>query len=71
MPLTVGAIAARLGVPVHRVRYAITTRGIRPTCRASGYRLFAEDDVPRIAAALNEMGASREDRVLRLGGEVR
>lgn len=41
---TVGEIARRLGVPVHRVQYVIRSRGIRPACRAGIARVFSEAD---------------------------
>jgi DNA-binding transcriptional MerR regulator len=41
---TVGEIARRLGVPIHRVLYVIRSRGLRPACRAGNARVFSEAD---------------------------
>jgi hypothetical protein len=49
---TVGEIARRLGQPVHRVEYVIRARQIQPGGRAGNCRVFAEEDVARIAAEL-------------------
>jgi len=50
--LTVGEIAQRLGVPLHRVEYLIRSRRIVPASRAGNVRVFAEDDVLRLAKEL-------------------
>lgn len=52
--LTVGEIARRLDIPVHRVTYLLKTRDIRPTLRAGIARVFSEDDVTRLAAELDK-----------------
>jgi hypothetical protein len=52
---TVGEIARRLGEPVHRVEYVIRSRKIRPATRAGNYRLFAGEDVRRIADELQRI----------------
>jgi DNA-binding transcriptional MerR regulator len=52
---TVGEIARRLGQPVHRVEYVIRSRHIRPVSRAGNCRVFAEEDVARIATILDEI----------------
>jgi DNA-binding transcriptional MerR regulator len=49
---TLGDVARRLGVPVHRVTYILRTRNIQPTSRAATYRLFDNDVVARIAKEL-------------------
>jgi len=51
---TVGEIARRLGVPLHRVDYVLRTRrDIHPIARAGSTRVYAETDVPRIAEHLD------------------
>lgn len=50
--LTVGEIAQRLGVPLHRVEYLIRSRGISPRSRAGQLRVFTEEDVLRLAEEL-------------------
>jgi hypothetical protein len=60
--LTVGEIARRLGEPVHRIEYILRTRDIRPSGIAGICRVYAEDDVERIAAELRRID-SRKDGV--------
>lgn len=58
---TTGTIAARLGVPLHRVEYVIRAKGIRPVARAGAARVFGEEQVDAIAAALRKIeGRKRE-----------
>jgi DNA-binding transcriptional MerR regulator len=52
---TVGEIARRYGVPVHRVEYVIRSRNIRPSGRAGNCRIFREEDVERIASHLRHI----------------
>ena len=49
---TVGEIAQRLGVSVHRVTYVIDSRGIQPVGWAGNAKVFSEADVQRIASEL-------------------
>jgi hypothetical protein len=62
--LTIGAIASELYEPVHRVQYAIKTRGIEPESVAGNIRVFAPETVERVAAILHEIDrqAARGDR---------
>lgn len=53
---TVGIIADRLGVKVHRVAHVVKVLGIRPLGRAGRLRVFAEADIDRIASALGRDG---------------
>ena len=57
--LTVGAIAERLGVPLHRVQYVLRTRDIQPAALAGIYRLYLTDALDRIREALAETAAKR------------
>lgn len=57
---TVGEIARRLGVPVHKVEYLIRARGIVPMAWAGNARVFAESDVHRIGAELRRIEDERE-----------
>lgn len=41
--LTVGEIAARTGLPIHRVQYLIKSRRIEPSGRAGVLRVFDEN----------------------------
>jgi hypothetical protein len=50
--LTIGAIAHALGEPVHRIQYAIKTRGIEPEAMAGNLRIFAPETVERVADIL-------------------
>jgi hypothetical protein len=57
---TVGAIARGLNRPLHRVEYAIRSRGIVPSALAGHARVFDADGVEQIAAALNEIDNRRK-----------
>jgi DNA-binding transcriptional MerR regulator len=56
---TVGEIARRLGVPLHRVEYVIRSRAIRPSVRAGNLRVFTEADVQHIASELRRIAEDR------------
>ena len=62
--LTVGVIACRLGVPVHRIEYVIRSRNIRPRGMAGNARVFSETDLTCIVANLRNIKQERdgEDR---------
>jgi len=49
---TVGCIATRLRVPVHRIRYLIESRSIAPIGRAGNSRIFSEAAVELIQSEL-------------------
>ena len=53
--LTVGDIAKRVGVPVHRVAYAIEAYEIKPTQRAGILRLFDEDKLEAVRSAMRRV----------------
>jgi hypothetical protein len=59
LALTIGAIARELGEPIHRVQYAIRTRGIEPECLAGNIRVFGDDTIERVAGILNEIDGQR------------
>jgi hypothetical protein len=61
---TVGQIAERLNEPLHRVDYAIRTRGIEPSAQTGNARIFEEDAIERVAAALRQIDAKREGGAL-------
>lgn len=56
---TVGELARRAGVPVHRVTYVIETRGILPEGRAGQARVFSADAAEQVLAALHQIAAER------------
>lgn len=56
---TVGVIAQRLGVPIHRVAYIIRARGIAPVGRAGNARTFAEEQVEQISVELHQIEEAR------------
>lgn len=58
--LTVGEIAARLGQPIHRVSYAIKSRGIRPAAKAGQLRVFSTECIAQVQDALDEADDRRE-----------
>jgi hypothetical protein len=53
--LTVGAIARDLSEPIHRVQYAIRTRGIEPESIAGNLRIFPPEAVERVADVLRDI----------------
>ena len=57
---TVGEIARRLAVPLHRVEYVIRSRNLHPCGLAGHARLFSEADVTRIAGELRRMDDDRQ-----------
>jgi hypothetical protein len=57
---TLGVIAEQLREPIHRIRYIVDTRGIRPTARAGNAKIFADGDVERIRVALAEIARAKE-----------
>lgn len=59
--LTVGEIARRLGVPVHRVLYVIRSRAIRPACRAGNARVFSGADAAFIKHEIARMTREAEE----------
>ena len=50
--LTIGAIARGLGEPIHRVQYAVKTRGIEPESVAGNLRIFPPESLEHIAEIL-------------------
>lgn len=50
--LTVGVIAERLAVPIHRVEYLLRARDIAPVQRAGHLRIFDEGAVETLAREL-------------------
>jgi len=56
---TVGEIARRLAVPIHRVEYVIRTRNLAPVSRAGNCRVFSEADVAFIGAQIRRIDAER------------
>jgi len=56
---TIGEIARRLAVPVHRVEYVVRARGIQPCGWAGNARVFPEEAVEAIAAQLRTMDQAK------------
>jgi DNA-binding transcriptional MerR regulator len=55
---TLSNLAQIMGVPAHRVSYAIRVHALEPTARVGkGIRLWCDDDLPRIREALRKTGA--------------
>ena len=61
---TIGEIARRLGVAIHRVEYVIRTRNLKPAVRAGNLRVFLESDIDFIASELRRMDADRSGSLL-------
>ena len=57
--LTVGEIARRRNVPVHKVEYIVRSRRIRPAYRAGNAFIFSESDAQFIASELRRIDESR------------
>ena len=56
---TVGEIARRSGVPIHRIEYVIRARGVTPSGRAGNAYVYAEADVRRIIGELQRIDRER------------
>lgn len=56
---TVGRVAAKLGVPVHRVQYIVQRKAIAPAAYAGRLRLFDRHAVARIRHEINAIDARR------------
>jgi predicted transcriptional regulator len=56
---TIGEISRRTGYPIHRVRYVIESRGIRPASRAGIANVYTEADVQHIASELRRIDEER------------
>jgi hypothetical protein len=59
---TVGEIARRAGVPVHRVVYVVNSRRVTPVRRAGVARVFSEADVDFVLSELRRIEAERSAR---------
>lgn len=59
---TVGVIAAKLGVPVHRVEYILRARTIEPVSRAGGLRIFTPEQAEQIADDLRHVDDREEGK---------
>ena len=59
---TTGQIARQLNENLHRVEYAIKTRNIAPDGLAGNARLFGEEAIEQIKAALRDMNFRRDIR---------
>lgn len=57
---TSGRIAAKLGVPLHRVTYVLRTRRhIRPAARGGTLRLYSQEALALVRHELNAIDARR------------
>ena len=59
---TVGELARRAGVPVHRVTYVIETRGIEPIGRAVQARVFSQEAAEQVLRELQQINRSRPEK---------
>lgn len=57
--LTIGEIARRVGVELHRVDYIVRSRQIEPLARAGNSRIFSVGAAERIAWELRRIDAER------------
>lgn len=60
---TVGEIARRLAVPIHRVEYVIRSRNLKPASRAGNLRVFSEADIAFVAGEIVRIDADRGGRL--------
>ena len=56
---TIGEIARSEGVPAHRISYAVDSYRIEPTQRAGIIRMFSDEKVEVIRAALRRIADRR------------
>lgn len=66
--LTLGQIAERLNVTSHRLAYAIAQHRVRPRMRIGITRVWCEEDIPRIQAALDRIATNRGGRAVGVVG---
>jgi len=60
--LTVGEIARRLAVPLHRVEYVLRTRPqLRPLTRVANVRIYNEGVLQFVAGELQRIDTERGD----------
>jgi len=52
--VSIGEIVVATGEPIHRVKYAIQSRRVKPVCRGGCARLFDEAGVAAIRKALTD-----------------
>ena len=52
---SLGEIARRLNVPIHRVEYVIRSRNIKPLLVAGGRRFYSGSQVQRIASEIRRI----------------
>ena len=56
---TVGELAAKVGAPLHRIEYILTSRDIRPAARVGNYRMFDERGVEQVRHELRRIDRER------------
>jgi hypothetical protein len=59
---TIGQIAQDLGVPLHRVEFAIRSRGIEPSQRIARWRLWDDAGFERVKSTLARIESDRTGR---------
>jgi hypothetical protein len=57
--LTVGVLAKRFNVPIHRIEYVIRAYRVVPVARAGSAHVFSEDDATYIGSILRRIAAER------------
>jgi hypothetical protein len=60
--LTTGALARELDEPIHRIQYAVRTRGIEPEAVAGNLRIFPPEAVEQIAEILHGIDSQQDRR---------
>jgi DNA-binding transcriptional MerR regulator len=59
----IGKVAIHFGVPAWQVRRVITRGLVREPARVGAYRVFVDEDLPKIEAALKQAGYLRDEGV--------
>lgn len=59
VPVSIGTICDRFKEPLHRVRYAIESRGIKAVGRGGAANLYDEEQVAQVGKALREIREAR------------
>jgi len=57
--LTMGVMAERLGVPIHKAQYLVKSRNIKPIERAGNLRIFDEKAIEKLQRELKR--ANRDE----------
>ena len=57
--ITLGVLASRLNIPVHRAEYLVRSRQIQPVSRAGRFRVFDKQAVKELQQEVEKMEARK------------